>query len=238
MITNIKKVYFHIKGMETSKEREGIKGDPNYILASLNYDSVGGLCYFWDIRSVYKYMLGDVEMVAEPFGLAVATPYLRESLVRCGRKTFKKEAQAIELFDSNVVSAITHRLKYNIELEDEMNGYFKTDDLQWCKKVSDHEFDLVEVRSQLNPEEFDVVAGSVDISDYSEDEQEAYVEGYYQSLDDIKTQYPNDYAQIIAECIFEQTHEVELTSFGPYASENDAEKEAERYIKAQKEVVA
>ena len=234
MITNIKKVYFHIKGMETSKERDGIKGDPNYILASLNYNSVGGLCYFWDIRPVYKYMLGDVEMVAEPFGLAVATPYLKESLVRCGRKTSKKEAQAIELFDSNVVSAITHKLKYNIELEDEMNGYFKTDDLQWCKKVSDHEFDLVEVRNQLNPGEFDVVAGSVDISDYSEDEQESYVEGYYQSLDDVKAQYPNDYAQIIAECIFEQTQEVELTCFGPYASEDAAEKEAERYIAAQK----
>ncbi len=233
MITNIKKVYFHIKGMETSKEREGIKGEPNYILASLNYDSVGGLCYFWDIRPVYKYMLGDVEMVAEPFSLAVATPYLRESLVRCGRKTSKKEAQAIELFDSNVVSAITHRLKYNIDLEGEMNGYFKTEDLQWCKKVSDYEFDFVEVR--INPEEgFSVVAGNVDLTDYSEDEQKPYVEGYYQNLDNVKTQYPNDYAQIIAECIFEQTQEVELTCFGPYSSEDDAEKEAERYIKAQK----
>lgn len=233
MITNIKKVYFHIIGRETSKEKDGVKGNPNYILASLNYAAASGRGYYWDIRPVYKYMLGDVEMVAEPFGLAVATPYLRESLVKCNRKSSKKEAEAIELFDSNVVSAITHRLRYRIELEDEMNGYFKTDDLQWCKKVSDHEFDFVEIRT--NPKEgFNVVAGNVDLNDYSGDEQEAYVEGYYKSLDDVKTQYPNDYAQIIAECIFEQTQEVELTCFGPYSSEDDAEKEAERYIKAQK----
>lgn len=216
--------------METSKEKEGIKGDPNYIRASLNYDSVGGLCYFWDIRPVHKYMIDGVEMVAEPFDLAVATPHLKESLVRCGRKSSKKEAQAIELFDSNVISAITNRLKYRIDLDDESEGYFKTDGLQWCKKVSDHEFDFVEVRNQLNPEEFNVVVGNVDLADYSEDEQETYVEGYYKSLADVKAQYPDNYAQIIAECIFEQTHEIELICFGPYASEDEAEAEAEKYI--------
>lgn len=78
---------------------------------------------------------------------------------------------------------------------------------------------------------FDVVAGSVDISDYSEDEQEAYVEGYYKSLADVKTQYPNDYAQIIAECIFEQTYTTDLTCLGPYDSEDEAKVEAEKYIK-------
>ena len=238
MAQNIKRIYFHIIGMETSKEKDGVKGNPNYVLASLNYDAANGRGYYWDIRPVYKYMLGDAEMVAEPFGLAVATPYLRESLVKCNRKSSKKEAEAIELFDSNVVSAITHRLRYRIELEDEMNGYFKTDDLQWCKKVSDHEFEFVEVRSQLNPGDFDVVTGSVDISDYSEDDLYDYVSGYYDSLHAVVTQYPDDYLQVIAECIFEQTQEVELTSFGSYTSEDEAEKEALKYIKAQKEVAA
>lgn len=113
---------------------------------------------------------------------------------------------------------------------DNLNGYFKTDGLQWCKKVSDHEFDFVEVRSQLNPGKFDVVAGNVDLTDYSKNEQEAYVEGYYKSLADVKAQYSDNYAQIIAECIFEQTHEVELICFGPYASEDEAEAEAEKCI--------
>ncbi len=238
MIQNIKRVYFHIKGMETSKEKDGVKGQPNYILASLNYDTVSGLCYYWDIRPVYKYMLNDVEMVAEPFGLAVATPYLRESLVKCGRKSAKKEAEAKELFDSNVVSAITHRLRYRIELEDEMHGFFKTDALQWCRKASTHEFEFVEVRSQLSPDEFDVVAGSIDMSDYSEDDMTEYVDGYYDSLLSVVTQYPDDYLQIIAECIFEQTHEIELTCLGPYSSEDEAKKKALEYIKAQKEVAA
>lgn len=118
--------------------------------------------------------------------------------------------------------------------EDDLNGYFKTDDLQWCKKVSDHEFDLVEVRNQLDPNEFDVVAGSIDIYDYSDKEITDYVSGYYKDTAELKDSYPNDWTQIIAECIFEQTHEVEFTCFGPYASEDDAEEGAERYIKNQK----
>ena len=113
---------------------------------------------------------------------------------------------------------------------DNLNSYFKTDGLQWCKKVSDHEFDFVEVRSQLNPGKFDVVAGNVDLNDYSNEEIEEYVSGYYKDTVVLKDSYPNNWAQIIAECIFEQTHEVELTCFGPYASEDEAEAEAEKYI--------
>jgi len=109
---------------------------------------------------------------------------------------------------------------------DNLNGYFKTDDLQWCKKVSDHEFDFVEVRSQLNPGEFDVVSGNVDLNDYSNEEIEEYISGYYKDTAVLKDSYPDNWAQIIAECIFEQTHEVELTCFGSYASEDEAEAEA------------
>ena len=66
-----------------------------------------------------------------------------------------------------------------------LKDYVKTDDLQWCKKVSDHEFDLVEVRlTQHEPDKFIVVTGSVDINDALSDEQIGDpTMGYYDSID-------------------------------------------------------
>nr|WP_297765830.1 hypothetical protein [uncultured Butyrivibrio sp.] len=113
----IKKVTFHICGMQTSKEKHGVAGNPNYIFASLKYDPKNGLCYFWDIRPVYKYTIDGIEFIAEQLVHDQTTPRIRESLVRCGRKSAKNTQKAIELFEGNVVSAITNRLHYKIELE-------------------------------------------------------------------------------------------------------------------------
>ncbi len=114
MSKTIKQQYFHIAGMETAAQKNWIKGEPNYIQATLGYDSTKWGLY-WDIRPVYKYMAGDVEMVAAVIGCAVATPMLKETLVACKRFSKKKEAEAIELFDSNLLSAIQNRLKYRVE---------------------------------------------------------------------------------------------------------------------------
>ncbi len=108
--------------------------------------------------------------------------------------------------------------------------YFKTDDLQWCRKVSDHEFDLVEVRER-GDDEYIYVAGSIDIDDYLAEDP---VRGYYESVEKVKKDYGDEWAQIVAECIFEQTHEIELICFGPFKSEDAAEKAAEEYIKVQR----
>ena len=114
MSRTIKQKYFHISGMKTSDQKDGIKGDPNYVQATLGYDSIKWGLY-WDIRPVHKYMIEDVEMVAAICGCAVATPMLKETLVECKRFSKKKEAEAIELFDCNVISAIQNRLKYKVE---------------------------------------------------------------------------------------------------------------------------
>ena len=118
MTNELRRVCFHIKGMDKASMRDGVTGNPNYVLATLNYTPKNGWCYYWRISPVYKYMVDGVEFIAEPFGLSVATGSLKESLVKCARKSKAKEAEACEYFDSNVVSAIIHRLKYNIELEE------------------------------------------------------------------------------------------------------------------------
>ena len=113
-IETIKDIYFHIKGMQFSSERNSMGQNPNYIHANLIYKTGKG--YFWDIRPVHKYMMGDVEMVAVPFGVKIAEPRLEEALVKCTRKSANKEKEAREYFETNVASAITHRLKYRIEI--------------------------------------------------------------------------------------------------------------------------
>ena len=47
-------------------------------------------------------------------------------------------------------------------------------------------------------------------------------------------QYPDAWEQVVAECIFEQTSDIELIGFGPFVTEDEAEKAAEDYIAAQK----
>ena len=111
----IKKDLFHITGMRTEQEKTDASGNPNYIVATLNYATTGGLCYYWDIRPVYRYTVDGMIMVAEPHGLSVAVPYLRESLVRCGRRTAKQTEKAIRIYEENLVSAITKRLRYRID---------------------------------------------------------------------------------------------------------------------------
>lgn len=115
MRKTIKNQYFHICGMQTSKERTGVSGDPNYIMAGLYYDPKKG--YYWDIRPVYLYTLDGIEMVGMVYDRKVATGSLSETLVSCSRQSKKKENEAIELFDSNVVAAIGHRLRYRIDTD-------------------------------------------------------------------------------------------------------------------------
>lgn len=113
----IKEKYFHIKG--TPKEDEVFSTvTNNYVHAVLGYDKGKG--YYWRISRSGKYTLrsneyGDSVMCC--FRLSDPSPSLYELLVPCGRRGKAKEREAVELFDNNVVSAITDRLGYDIEEE-------------------------------------------------------------------------------------------------------------------------
>ncbi len=109
--------YYHLTGMPTSKEKDGANGKPNYIRASLCYDSRKG--YYADIRTVYKYMLEDVELVLARYGFDNNTmPSLSEVLIPCKRHTKNYEKKAVDIYENTVISAITDRLKYRIDIED------------------------------------------------------------------------------------------------------------------------
>ncbi len=112
--------------------------------------------------------------------------------------------------------------------------YEKSDDLQWVRKVNDHEYDLVEVREHI-PGSFIVVSGNVDLSIYTDEEFDDEVRGYYKNLAQVKEQYPDNWQQVVCECIFEQIHESELICSGPYDSEDAAEEYALSYIKLQEQ---
>ena len=114
MSKEIKKTYFHIKGMRTTDEHDGHGTEPNYFCAKLMY--VTGKGYEWNIYPVIRYVVNGVKMESRIYGLSVAVPQLREMLVTCSRSSSKKEKEAIELFDCNAFSAITHRLKYRVEV--------------------------------------------------------------------------------------------------------------------------
>ncbi|ADL36046.1 hypothetical protein bpr_II107 (plasmid) [Butyrivibrio proteoclasticus B316] len=114
MRKTIREDYYHITGMQAAKERDYVKGDPNYIRASLCYDSKRG--YYADIRPVYKFTLDGSEMTSTSYG--AATPSLTEVLVECSRQSKKSEAEAIKTYEYSLVSAITDRLKYKIDLEE------------------------------------------------------------------------------------------------------------------------
>lgn len=115
--------------------------------------------------------------------------------------------------------------------------YFKTDDLQWCRKANDANtvYDFVEVRLSA-PGKYVFVTGSIDLESYDGEDIEDCIRSYgYEGVEDVKKKYPNDWRQVIAECLFEETSEMELgfCVFGPFRSEDDAEKAAESYIKVQ-----
>ena len=115
----IKEKYFHIKG--TPKEDEVFSTvTNNYVNAVLGYDKGKG--YYWRISRSGKYTLrsneyGDSVMCC--FRLSDPSPSLYELLVPCGRRSKAKEREAVELFDNNIVSAITDRLGYTIDDEEE-----------------------------------------------------------------------------------------------------------------------
>jgi hypothetical protein len=121
------------------------------------------------------------------------------------------------------------------QMEKENLKYFKTDDLQWCRKLNTCSFDFVEVRTSA-PDTYIFVACNIDLYEYDKKEILNVITGYgYGSEETLKRQYPNDWTQIEAECLFEQLSEMDLGPcvFGPFRFEDDAEKAAEEYIKIQ-----
>lgn len=117
-MASIKEVFFHIKGTKDyTTTNQYVR---NYVRASLYYSKGRG--YVWSIYRVGRYTWHDDEygdMKMQCFTLGDKAPSINECLLPCTRAGKAREREAVELFDSNVVSAITHRLGYDIEAEEE-----------------------------------------------------------------------------------------------------------------------
>lgn len=99
----------------------------------------------------------------------------------------------------------------NLDDINETNGYIKTDDFQYQKKLDEGLYHMIgadELLSDVFPEDMNYVLyrGEINLNDYSEKEIESIIKGYYQSMEEMERYYPDKEVRkgIIAECIFEQ----------------------------------
>lgn len=74
--------------------------------------------------------------------------------------------------------------------------------------------------------EYVVKTALIDLNDYTEEEKEIAVSGYYESLNDLKEVYGEESNSIIIECIFEEMTDGSATTYGMMTKV-----EAENFIK-------
>lgn len=75
------------------------------------------------------------------------------------------------------------------------------DYFQYCKKLSDSKYQFIEVRHHKR---YSAVVFTVELKDYTLDEIWEYCKSYYESFDDIVSDYGfMESFRIMAECIFE-----------------------------------
>lgn len=103
------------------------------------------------------------------------------------------------------------------------------DCLQYCKKISDSVFNLVQFWEYPNGS--GVVCGStIDLSDYNDEQITDILSGYYDE-DAVNNIRNKDYGnQIIAECIFESEGVIDAGWAMPVTSFEHADKLIEKYI--------
>lgn len=112
----IKQLEFHIKGTPKADEVFKVTTD-NYVTASLGYDKGKG--YYWNIHRAGKYTLkcdGFDDAVMCCFSLGDRSPSAYELILPVNRASKKREAEAIAIFDAEVIDVITKRLGYDIEM--------------------------------------------------------------------------------------------------------------------------
>ena len=108
-----------------------------------------------------------------------------------------------------------------------------SDNAQYCKRWEENPniFSFMEVR-QIG-DRYAVVHATIDLECYTALDQEEECEAYYDSLYEII----NDYgwfkaAQIIAECIFENTPTSDMSALSCWSTESEAYEQIEKMAKA------
>lgn len=113
------------------------------------------------------------------------------------------------------------------------------DCMQCYKKINDHTYDFIEIvwldTCKGDPgypdKEYTVKSACVDLYDYTTEEREIAICGYYDSLDTVYAEYGDATDQIIAECIFEEMNDGSATTYG-MMTRKEAEKFVMKYIES------
>ena len=101
--------------------------------------------------------------------------------------------------------------------------------IQWVKPLGNREFYLIEIR-EMPEGDYEIVTGIFNVAEY-DDEADNLLRSYgYKGITDVIEQYGDESDQIIAECAFEQTSDMELTTFRA-KTEEEALAVAEEYMK-------
>lgn len=102
----------------------------------------------------------------------------------------------------------------------------QTDELQFVKKISDNEWEVIEVINVC--ENFYVVNKlEIDLKDY---DLECEVQGYYQSLTEVKETYLDDWKQVVVEIIAENSASLNGVKIESYSN-------VEKHLKNKYEII-
>jgi len=107
-------------------------------------------------------------------------------------------------------------------LPPEINGWVKTDPdcYQYQKRITETAYSMIQMVEM--PDRFLVERSLIDLGCYTEDSLEPIVNGYYDSLAQLREIYGDASDGIIAECIFEQMQPIEHCYIWPCESEEKA----------------
>ena len=125
----------------------------------------------------------------------------------------------------------------------ERNGWFATDDIQYCKKIDENNYRFVEAiwldtcgddpRAENGKDEDDnyvVCSDWIDLEMYDEEDIECVISSYQYTMESLKEIYGDCMNQIIAECLFEQHSIRDGNCITGVVSMEDAEKEIQAHI--------
>lgn len=125
----------------------------------------------------------------------------------------------------------------------ERNGWFATDDMQYCKKIDENNYRFVEAiwldtcgddpRAENGKDEDDnyvVCSDWIDLEMYDEEDIECAISSYQYTMESLKEIYGDCVNQIIAECLFEQNSIRDGNCITGVVSMEDAKKEIQAHI--------
>lgn len=85
-----------------------------------------------------------------------------------------------------------------------VNSWVHMDDIQWVKQISDSVFHVLD-GTRYPDGQYTLTDLVIDVSSYSQEELENHVSGYYDSFESLKSEVGDEWRQIIAEIVAEQT---------------------------------